>query len=105
MAFDLQYKDGLNSRRENIFSSEENFFNLIEENINYPILNFIWENFYESPKLEPEKSNQLVHELVALNEEYAKHSHSKQINHFTSRLIPFFNTAYLNDKTVICMSD
>ncbi|MCW8936020.1 MAG: hypothetical protein OQK98_14995 [Gammaproteobacteria bacterium] len=101
MAFDMY----LDNRREKIDYHEEGIFNLIEDNEDFPKLNYIWREFYDSPKITPETANELVHELLALNELVAK---NKKYGHFESiikRLVPFFSAAYRGGKTIECAGD
>ncbi len=105
MAFDLQFKKRIKTIREKITHDEEYFFRLIEDDANYPVLNWVWEEFYNGPKISIDKVDQLIHELIALKTDFSKHKHAKQINYFSDRLVIFFNEAYRIKQQVICISD
>lgn len=98
MAFDLKF----NNRKEKIDYHEEGFFSLVNENDDFPTLNWLWIEFYSSPKIGPESCNKLVHELVQLQ---TLHEIDKNSKFCISRLLPFFSAAYLSSEQVTTVSD
>jgi len=97
MSFDLK----CGSKKESIRHHEEGLFAIVAENDAYPALNWLWENFYSGPRITPERSNDLVHELIALQEFISE----KSVLHTTSRLISFFSSAHVSDTVVTTLSD
>lgn len=98
MAFDM-YADQLN---ENIEHNEEYIFSYINELDEFPLLNWIWNQFYNSPRINPEQSNDIVHELIALS---ALHKSDKQLINTIRRLLIFFSFCYKNKLTIKTASD
>ena len=101
MAFDLY----LDKERECIGNHEEGFFYLINENDTYPKLNWLWQNFYESPLISPSLANDLVHELIALRNEISNNSEHKPFISTIDRIIPFLSKAYKENKQITSSSD
>ena len=66
MAFDMYFLVGLVKKTERVDHHEEFIFQWMDGDDQYPDANFIWENFYNSPQIDAERSNQLVHELLQL---------------------------------------
>ena len=95
----------LDKRREKIDYHEEGIFNLIDENDAFPQLNYLWREFYDSPKITPEAANDLVHELLELNEMIAKNKKHEHFEVVTRRLVSFFSAAYRSGKTIECAGD
>ena len=98
VAFDM-YADQLN---ENIEHNEEYIFSYINELDEFPLLNWIWNQFYNSPRINPEQSNDIVHELIALS---ALHKSDKQLINTIRRLLIFFSFCYKNKLTIKTASD
>lgn len=97
MAFDMY----LGKKREQIHAHDESLFSAIAGNPNFPHLNWLWENFYKSPRINPSDSNLLVHELISF-----KGSNSdKSIDFLVDRLISFFSDAYVTGGSIVCSSD
>ena len=101
MAFDM-YLDG---ERAFIDHHEENLFYLIKEDENYPQLNWIWQQFYDGPRIEPHIANDLVHELIRLKAQIAHDDSQKAIDHLIDRLLPFLSKSYKNKQAILCASD
>jgi hypothetical protein len=59
---------------------------------------------YNSPKISPEKSNTIVHELIALREEVLGTELSYLTRTF-DRVMPFFSKAYILKAEIKCVSD
>lgn len=97
MAFDM-YLDG---ERTFIDVHEEDLFYKINEDEGFPKLNWIWQNFYKSPKITPDVSNTLVHELILLK----SICNEKSIIHVIDKLLPFFSNAYKSNKVIETASD
>ncbi|WP_158587212.1 hypothetical protein [Motilimonas pumila] len=98
MAFDM-YADQL---QEKIAHNEEFLFTYVNENEDFPLLNLVWEAFYDGPEIYPEQSNSLVHELISLK---ALHPSDKYLANTIDRLLVFFSLCYQNDSTIKCVSD
>ena len=62
MAFEMYFDD----HHETIEHHEEFLFALIPNSVIFPELSRLWQAFYDSPTLQPDQANQLVHELIQL---------------------------------------
>ena len=105
MAFDMHFQTKEVKKKEKIDHHEEFIFQLMEGDNKYPNANFIWENFYNGPQIDAEKSNQLVHELLQLKSESTKHNQFKEIRFIVDRLVLFFSAAYRNNVSITSISD
>ncbi|MBL1320522.1 MAG: hypothetical protein COA63_005600 [Methylophaga sp.] len=84
---------------------EEGIFELINDNEQYPQLNWLWENFYDGPLIAPNIANKLVHELIELRQQlYHRKEHSYLLIPI-DRILPLLNKAYVCNSPVKCMSD
>lgn len=97
MAFDLKF----GNKKESIGHHEEGLFQAVNGSDDYPVLNWVWEQYYSSPKIDYDICNKLVHELISLQEATS----DKAVSHTISRLLPFFSKAYLSQSQVITNSD
>lgn len=104
MAFDMYMRYGLFTKKEQIHHHEEFILQMMEEG-EYPDANFLWENFYNGPKIDPEMANRLVHELLEFRSTHENHSQIKSIKSFVDRLVVFFSKAYTKKVTIRCHSD
>ena len=101
MAFDMYlYKE-----RVFIDYDEEIIFNLVNEDDAYPGLNWLWENFYDSPIIDPSSAKALASELTALASNFKKKNNEKLIIKTCIKLSTFFNRAYVAGKQIKCFSD
>ncbi len=98
MAFDM-YAGQMEERIEH---NEEYLFSYIDQRNEFPILNWIWQEFYKSPKINSEQANAIVHELINLS---AIHRSDKQLANTVLRLLPFFSYCYKNELTIKSASD
>ena len=98
MAFDM-FADQISEKFEH---NEEYIFTYINQLEEYPLLNWIWSEYYKSPRISAEQSNGIVHELISLS---ALHKSDKQLANTISRVLPFFSFCYKNDLTVKTASD
>jgi hypothetical protein len=101
MAFDLY----LNSERSYIDHHEEEIFLLISDDEEFPNLNWLWQNFYEGPRISPEISNKLVHELLMLKAQFKELKDNDHLNVPIERILPFLSKAYLSNTEIRCASD
>jgi len=101
MAFDFY----LDKERTFIDHHEEGLFELINDDEKYPRLNWLWENFYNGPEIDPAVANELVHELIALRQNLVGKTDYKYVLHTIDRILPFISKAYTRDKSIKCMSD
>jgi len=105
MAFDMFFIADSSKTKEKINHSEEFIFHLLDGNNEYPEINLLWENFYNGPEIDSERSNRLVHELLKLKNEFSKHNQYKLIQFIVDRLLIFFSIAYTKRVIVTCISD
>ncbi|WP_448549354.1 hypothetical protein [Thalassotalea fusca] len=98
MAFDMY----AGHKEEKIEHSEEYLFMYINELDEFPILNWVWHEFYKSPVINSEQANAIVHELIYLS---TIHSSDKQLINTVVRLLPFFSFCYKNELTIKTASD
>jgi len=101
MAFDLY----LGKERAFIEIHEEVLFSLINEKDEYPNLNWLWKNYYESPRIAANRANDLIHELLQLRAEIENKSQYKQVRNTIDRIMPFLSRAYKQNKQIECASD
>jgi hypothetical protein len=101
MAFDMY----LGKERESINHQEEGLFEIIFDDESYPKLNTVWEDYYNGPLIQPNKANDLVHELVALRIQIVGNDKLKYLIRIIDRLVPFLSKAYRTDKEIRCVSD
>ena len=91
--------------RGEVASHEERIFVEISSRAqDYPELSKIWTQFYSSPKLLPEQSERIVHELIDFMSDPI-HSTDSDIQRVVLRLLPFFSKAYRLNTIVRCASD
>lgn len=100
MAFDMY----LGEKREAIEYYEEGLFSIVSEDERFPKLNWLWENFYNGPRIEPNVSNEIVHELIQVRTVFLE-SGDKTSLKCVDRLLPFFSESYKTDTQVRCASD
>jgi len=98
VAFDM-YADQMEDKFEH---NEEYLFSYINELEEFPILNWIWREFYKSPRINSDQANAIVHELIYLS---TLHSSDKQLINTVLRLLPFFSFCYKNKLTIKTSSD
>ena len=91
----------LGSIREKIDHHEENLLSMVREDENFPKLSWLFDEFYNGPQINPECSNELVHELINLK----GLNSDKSLVHTIDRLMLFFSKAYNQKKIIICKSD
>ncbi len=96
MAFDLW----LEKQCESIEEYEEGLFEFIGNESEFPALNYLWREFYGSPKFDPEMSNSLVHELIAIQEVIKNQKEHAHLRMLIERLLPLFSKAYKKSKTI-----
>lgn len=102
MAFDM-YAD---KRKEKIDHHEEPLFGLVGEDYeDYPKLNDVWGEFYDSPHISPNMANEIVHELIKLNDLIGSTEDANWIQPIFLRLSSFFSFAYTNNIDIKCVSD
>lgn len=100
MAFDM-YLDGKN---EKIHYSEEDFFMIITKEDDFPNLEWLWEEFYCSPKIDGQRAKLIAEELeLAKKHKRIKSRHS--LIKFIDRVHPFFSKAGVLNKGIKCLSD
>jgi len=100
MAFDMYHGSG----KACIETHEESLFVPVKENPNYPCLDWLLAELYNSPKISPEKSNMIVHELIALREEMFG-TELSYVTKTIDRIMPFFSKAYILNTEIKCVSD
>jgi hypothetical protein len=98
VAFDM-YVDQISEKIEH---NEEYIFSYINEDDTYPLLNWIWNEYYKSPRINSAQSNGIVHELISL---CATHKSNKKLVNTINRLLPFFSYCYKNELTIKSASD
>ena len=101
MAFDMYAGDlclSINHSEEYILQAASQASN------KYPELTKLWEEeFYDGPVIDCDRSNRIVHELIAL---LASSSDSDlALSHSIQRFLPFFSEAYTRSLTIRCKSD
>ncbi len=101
MPFDIY----LDEERVFIDHHEEHMFDLINEDDNYPQLNWIWEEFYNGPVIYPNIANDLVHELIALRQRVVQNKEYKYLTVPIDRIMPLLSKAYKSGQLLNCMSD
>lgn len=101
MAFDMYIADAL----ESIGHHEEFIFTLVEQDeLRYPQLTAIWDQFYDGPILSPSQAGVVVHELIDLLTANGGTS-NKPLTSVVLRILPFFSKAYKTQSQVRCVSD
>lgn len=103
MAFDMYL--GLGEERTYIEHHEEGLFELINDDDQYPRLNWVWAKFYDGPVIQPNIANELVHELINLRKLIAGERESKHLLVLIDRILPFFGKAYTRGELIKCVSD
>ena len=101
MAFDMY----LDKERVFINYDEEIIFNLINEDDDYPKLNWLWENYYDSPLIGFGVAEQLASELSLLASNIGNSNNEKAVRKICKKLSVFFNRAYVSGKQIKCYSD
>ena len=99
MAFDMYLDD----ERAYIDHHEEGIFSLINEDEKCPRLNWIWQEFYDSPVIEPNVANELVHELIAVRCLIPREQ--RHLVLLIDRLLPFFSKGFVASKSIRCSGD
>ncbi|MEL6645727.1 MAG: hypothetical protein AAFQ79_17485 [Pseudomonadota bacterium] len=100
MAFDMYAGDlrlSINHSEEYILQSA------YQEPEKYPELSKIWEEFYGGPVIDHDRSNRIVHELIALLA--TSDNRDPALSHSIQRFLPFFSMAYTRSLTIQCKSD
>ena len=101
MPFDIY----LGEERVFIDHHEELMFDLINDDANYPQLNWIWKKFYDSPVIQPCIANDLVHELITLRQQVIENNDHKYLAVPIDRVMPLLSKAYKSDQQLKSMSD
>jgi hypothetical protein len=101
MAFDMY----LNNKHEKIDHYEEGIFEIINEDDDYPTLNWIWEKLYDGPSISPSQSNLLVHEMLKLLPKLPNENKNIIIRNLVIRVLPFFSEAYTSNSFIKTDSD
>ncbi|MBV1910608.1 MAG: hypothetical protein KUG78_15000 [Kangiellaceae bacterium] len=101
MAFDMF----LGKERACIDHHEEGLFAVINDDDSYPKLNWIWQEYYDSPLIQPNDANELVHELLALRLQVLRKDELKYLTSVIDRLLPFLSNAYRENEQIKCGSD
>jgi len=99
VAFDMY----LNDERAYFDHHEEAIFDLITEDNKYPRLNWVLQEFYGSPVIEPNVSNELVHELIAVRCIIPKEQ--RHLVLLIDRLLPFFSKGFVSGTSIRCAGD
>lgn len=69
----------------------------------YPELTKIWEEFYDDPVIDHDRSNLIVHELIEL--QASARDPVPALSHSTQRFLDFFSKAYTRSFNIECKSD
>ena len=100
MAFDMYAGD----LRLSINHSEEHILLAASQAPeSYPELTKVWEEFYDSPVIDHDRSNRIVHELIELLVNLD--DPDPALSHTILRFLPFFSNAYTRSLTIRCESD
>lgn len=93
--------------KESVFIDhhEEFMFELVNDDEDYPRLNWIWANFYDGPVVPPDVANELVHELIALRQCVKENGDQKYLITPIDRILPLLSKAYKSGRQLKCMSD
>ena len=108
MAFDMTIVDS--GRQDAIEDDEEFFFRLIEvHDLNCPILDGIWERFYEGPRIYADHSRTILAELDRIDG-FLSESKTRAVDieiwkGLHTRLRDFFGEASSIGSAIKCMSD
>ena len=100
MAFDLYAGDlrlSINHSEEYILQSAS------QASEKYPELTKVWEEFYIDPVIDHDRSNRIVHELIALLA--SLDDPDPALSHNIQKFLPFFSAAYTRSLTIQCKSD
>lgn len=100
MAFDMYAGDlrlSINHSEEYILQSAS------QAPEKYPELTKVWEEFYDGPVIDHDRSNRIVHELIALLPNSG--DPDPALSHSIQRFLPFFSAAYTRSLTIQCKSD
>ncbi len=100
MAFDMYAGDlrlSINYSEENILQSAS------QVPKKYPELTKVWEEFYDGPVIDHDRSNRIVHELIAFLA--SSGNADPALSHSIQRFLPFFSQAYTRSLTIQCKSD
>ena len=97
MAFDMF----AGKLREKIDYDEEEILKLVNGDSDYPLLNWLWEEFYSGPRIHREQATQIARELQSL----AQNLDDSDMRQTCFRLVEFFLKASSLDEEVRCMSD
>ena len=101
MAFDMY----LENDKEFIDHQEEYIFYLVNEDNDYPKLNWLWENFYDGPRIPPEFSSEIFKELTLLRSSILDAENNKGLISVIDRIVPFFKKAHDLNRVIRCVSD
>ena len=100
MAFDMFAGD----LRLSIHHSEEYIFvSAAQSPEKYPELTRVWESFYDDPVIDHQRSNRIVHELIALLANSG--TSDPAMSNSVQRFLPFFSEAYTRSFSIQCKSD
>ncbi len=100
MAFDM-YADNL---RLSINHSEEYILQSASQSPEkYPELTKVWDEFYDGSVIDHDRSNRIVHELIALLASSGDPDPS--MSYSIQKFLPFFSKAYTRALTIECKSD
>ena len=100
MAFDLYAGDlrlSINHSEEYILQSAS------QASEKYPELTKVWEEFYIDPVIDHDRSNRIVHELIALLA--SSGDPDPALSHSIQKFLPFFSAVYTRSLTIQCKSD
>lgn len=97
MAFDMH----AGSVHDEIDYAEEVILDLIDGDSDFPLLNWLSENFYNGPRIQPERARSIASELVTLRETLE----DQDLRAVCSRLIQFFSGAAAKNIEIHCVSD
>ena len=100
MSFDLYCGD----RQAAIAPFEEYIFSFVAEDVRFPHLNELWQNFYSDPRISPDVANALVHELLLLKDTLEPQTWAK-LQLVGDKLLLFFSAAYRDQQVIECYSD
>ncbi len=100
MAFDMSLKD----KSEKIHYDEEDFFIIITREEGFPNLDWLWDNFYRSPRIYGDRSKAIAMELEKAKEIKSIKSR-KHFLAFIDRVKPFFQESFDSNTVIMCVSD
>ncbi len=101
MAFDLH----LGNDKSYIGHHEEGVFEKFDGNPDFPMVNWLWENYYSDPVITPEIANKLVHEFIAIRASLEGTSKFKYLLIAIDRILPLLSKGYSTEEIIRCRSD